>query len=453
MVVHNDYFLERAVTDKPPSTYAVVGTSLLWIGENEFAARLPNVYFSLLGLAAFYAFVRQATHSQSTAIVALFFLIISPLDIAYAATVFQDPPMLACALLSAWFISRQNWALAGLSFGFSVIMKPTGLWLLPLIVGIGMVCPARQRSISVGIVLSRTVFFIVFSTLPVALVYWWDAQRPQSFISLGASNNNPQRWIRSDEVWMRAETWLQTAGQITGAPAVGIILALLSVVWLLHAASKRHPTGLVSWLVTVYLIAYAGIYWFIAFSIWNRYVFLLTPFLLLIAAQAVVWLAGKRQSILVLMISFIVVANWQHIQSADRLSRAPGVKGVDELADVLNHHFYGAIVYDYWFGWSLSWYLGGAPGVWVIYFPTPESLATHMQQGDGAQYFIAPSEAQGRIWQTLLNGQQVQTIPLCRTREGGFVIYQLLPANIVIRDELPTDIPPPAFIPYECPKR
>jgi hypothetical protein len=451
LVLEGDWNLDRAPVDKPPTTFFIVGISLAVWGENEFAARLPNVFASLIGLAAFYALTRRCTGRRLVATIALLLFALSPIEIGYAPTVFQDTPTLAALLVGTWLVAGQRWGNGGLASGMAVACKPTGLWLLPLIVGIG----AMQRLIAsadrlavyrgkpcspvrgwFGAGLKSGLAFMGGFFTPVVLVVMWDKTRhAQSFIELGNYNNNPGRLIRAEEIKPRAEIWLNLLAGMAARPWLAVIFLFIALLWLGISACNREPGGLISWLITLFLIWYMGIYWLVAFNTWDRYILPVTPFALLLVAQGVGWLLTRltqvrqtryRMSLAIIM-AILLVISWNPAAQAVHRSNPPGVNGIDELADTLNRDFAGQIVYDHWLGWYLLWYLGPDPAVQVIYFPTPEDLACHLQHATTPPYFATPGAALAYPWLEILGSYGVTAEPVYHTQRGDFVVYRLHP--------------------------
>jgi hypothetical protein len=439
MVALGDYFLADTIIDKPPFTFWLTGNSLITVGESEFAARLPNALASLLALAVLYALTLRTTHRPSVANLALLLFALSPLDIAFAPTVFQDPPMLAAALLAALLVSRQQWGWGGLAMGFSIISKPTGLWLLPLVLGVGFISPMKCSAIGLSTLIRRAILFAGGMALPLGYIWYWDSRRHvQSFVELGAHHNNPGRWIRSEEVWPRLESWLELFTQVAATDWLAFIFLLVAAGWLVVAAMQKRRDGLISWLITAYVLAYMGIYWLVAFSPWNRYLYLLVPFVLIPVAQGIVWLVGRWRYGLSVTACAITIVSWSPAADATRLSAAPHTYGIDQLADTLNRDYRNTVVYDHWLGWSISWYMGRFSPVWLIYYPTPEDLANHLQYAEDEQYFIAPSAEQARPWVELLRAKGVGIAPVCRTAEGDYLIYRVRAANLVFEQGMPS---------------
>lgn len=429
MVLQGDWLLDEITTDKPPTTYLLIGASLSIWGENEFAVRLPNLFASLIGLAVFYAFAKQCSRNQIVALIALLLWSVSPIDIGYAPTAFQDPPMMLFTLLAAWMASRQQWGLTGLSIGMSIIMKPTGLWMAPLIIAIGILSTPQLLRFGLIRVLKNTFRFLIAFFLPILLIYTWDQSRTaQSFIELGSYNNNPGRFIRSTEVLPRLEIWLDLLSQFAANDLFAILFLLVGIGWLIFSA-YREESGLVSWGIATFIVCYMGIYWLVAFSTWDRYVLPIAPFALFIAAQGLTRLLSYLRGSIVVVSIVILTLSWHPAIEAVNRSNPPGVDGLSELADTLNHDYAGQVIYDNWLGWYLYWYLGGYPQVQIVYFPTPEDLAIHLQDADGLRYFVAPSFDLARPWLALLKSYNIFSQPVYQTPHGNFVLYRLIPPH------------------------
>ncbi len=446
IVLQGDWNLNEVATDKPPTTFFLVGISLSIWGENEFAARIPNTFFSLIELAVFYALARHITGDPHVANMALLLLALSPLDIGYGPTVFQDTPMLAWILLAAWFAARRRWGLAGFGLGLAVIMKPTGLWLGPLVVGIGLISGIVNiaQPLQPFAVLRRGAAFLLGIAVPVILIVLWDQSRlAQSFIELGSHNNNPGRFIRSDEVWPRAEAWLELVSQGIGNGWLAIGLGVMGVTWLVANGTRTWLVGedlrpsaapvpqadLTRWLIAGFVVWYMGIYWLVAFSTWDRYILPIMPFLILVAAQSLVWLAGYWRGSLIIIGLLVISLSWTTAIDAVERTDPDNLQDIDRLARTLNQDYAGQIVYDNWLGWHLQWYLGAEPQVWVVYFPTPEDLAHNLRDLEGVRYLVVPSTDTARPWLHILALKGIESKPVYQTQTGLFILYRLTRQN------------------------
>lgn len=421
MVMGNDWLLYDAPTDKPPTTYILIGLSMRVWGESELAARIPNVFASMIGLAAFYALAKRL--NQQAAALALLLYALSPLDISYAATAFQDPPMLACVLMGAWFAVRQRWGPTGWALGLALAIKPTAIWVVPLVVGMGWAAGAGEV-IPQGWARSRhhTLTFLSGLLIPIGLVALWDMPRgAPSLFTLGSRNNNPGRFVRADEVIPRVETWLHIGSQTVGQAWLGIILLIVAMLWLGVMAHRPTRLGLSAWLITGFLVWYGGLHWLIAFSTWDRYVLLVAPFALLIASQGLAWVVGYwRKGMPILMLAISVVS-WTSALHATQ--RPADIIGIDHLANTLNQKYAGSEIYDNWLGWYLQWYLGREPAVDALYFPTPEDLAAYLKAEHKSGYLVAPDAATAQPWLVILERVGVESE--LTDRQGDFVVYYL----------------------------
>ncbi|MCQ3931775.1 MAG: hypothetical protein DPW16_15075 [Chloroflexi bacterium] len=436
MVQQQDWLLNGATTDKPPLSYLLVGVSLAGVGQNEFAARLPSVFASLVGAAAFFALIRQLSRRIPTAHLGLLLYILSPLEIAFAPTIFQDTLMLTCVLLSAVWATHQKWGRTGVLLGLAWVMKPTALWVLPLVICVGIFSsPVWTLENAPPIPLSRILVkakqFVLGALLILAPVLVWDMARPQqSFVTLGGYNNNPGRLARADEIGSRAEAWLRLLGDALGGRVIGALIFLIVIGWLIYTAQNYHPARWVSWIIALFLVWYLSLYWLVAFSVRIRYLLPIIPFILLLVTLAIgEWASRWRWGVSFNAIGIILVMAHPAL-TARPLSREPQdfeLHGIDELADTLNRDFAGRIVYDYWLGWELGWYLGEETNVWLVYFSTPEELAAHLQTETGVRYLVAPNEELVQMWVYLLNLKNVQTSPIRYIH--SFVIYEVMPPS------------------------
>ncbi len=98
----------------------------------------------------------------------------------------------------------------------------------------------------------------------------------------------------------------------------------------------------------------------------------------------------------------------------------------------MKSEYRGQIVYDYSLGWQLRWYLGQNPPVLIVFFPTPEQLAQHVQNDDGLRYLIAPNRSSAEPWIALLAANNIASRIVYDT--GGVVLLELTPPHSNITD-------------------
>lgn len=418
LVLFGDWNLYAEPIDKPPTTFALVGTSLALHGNSELAVRLPNLWANILSLAVLYRLAKTFSDTHA----ALFTLLVatmSPLDIAFAPTVFQDPPMLLAILLGILLLLRRRWMWGGFWLGFAFCIKPTAIYLFPLGIGLALLYNTNWRWQD-GL---KTLGGLL---VPIGLLVVWDESRlAQSFFTLGNYNNNPGRFIRADEILPRAGHWLDQLMLIAPTPIFAIGLLIVSMIWLVVSAVLRHKSGLAAWWIAAYSVAYVGWHWLIAFPVYDRYVLPLVPFSVLIAGQGLAWIYAhwRKATIAVLAVAFIVTLR-PATAAIHHTNPATGQE-IDTVSRLLATDYQGQIVYDYSLGWQLRWYLGQNPSVLIVYFPTPEQLAIHMQNDKGFRYLIAPDQNSVTPWVALLAAYGIHSRTVYD--QGDVVLIELTP--------------------------
>lgn len=422
MVLHGDWNLYEVPVDKPPLTFALVGASLSLFGENEFAVRLPNALASLLSLALMFRLGWRVSGGFAGGWLAALLLALSPLDIAYAPTAFQDPPMMTAVLATTLLLLNNRWGWGGFAFGIAFCMKPTAIYLAPLIIVLALLQQDHLKWQAVR-------HFLMALAIPVVLLVLWDESRlAQSFFSLGNYNNNPGRFVRGAEVWPRLERWLGHLGASFMSPVVALVALVLGGDWLWYSTRHRIKSGLLSWWVVAFSVGYLAWHWLVAFPTYDRYVLPLVPFVLLVVAQGIARFAMQWRVVLVVGVLVLSGLNWHNANVLARIEPNVGAD-IDTVATLLNEHYSRQIVYDFALGWHLRWYLGSDSSVQVVFWPTPEQLARHIQHDDGRRYLIAPDAEQAQPWLHLLaaNGIGWRTV-----YSGNTVLYELSPPSVSV---------------------
>ncbi len=426
--LHGDFLLQDAPLDKPPLALAVSAGSFTIFGPTEFAARLPTVFVSILTLAVTYALAR-GVYSEYSPEVPLVLLALSPLDLAFAATAFVDPLLTLCLVASFWLASRDRWRGAGIAFVLAAATKQSALPFVLLIVAVGMarnLRPCWRRADY----RRRLVRFTVPVVIGALLLAAWSVARaaPVDFWALGVANNNPGRLIRADEVLPRLARWLDLLHDVTGA---GPLLALVALVPFI--GDTRRNT-VISLLLATGLLAFLLAYWLVAFNTYDRYLHPLGPLLLILVGYV---LAGLQHRLRItahtlplrhlapFLTPLAVVAIMPFTITALRGQLDIGGDhgqntGIDHLVAVLNTLPGGAIVYDYWLGWELGYYLGDQPHVNVIFLPSPQVLMQAVCANSPA-YFVAPAGLAGPWLEPL----QARNGSVSVLMDGPFNLYRL----------------------------
>jgi 4-amino-4-deoxy-L-arabinose transferase-like glycosyltransferase len=303
------------------------------------------------------------------------------------------------------------------------------------------ILPARIQA------LLRFVFPIVMCLVALNA---WDMARAQdtSFWALAATNNNPARLIRPNEILPRLSAWLTDAGTLLGPALVtALLLGLAAAVlgWRLPREAHRRET-LVDALLATFILGYGFVHWLVAFNTYDRYLLLLLPPLILLAARGIEKIkeltqrnreAEKHRGLSVPMCLCASLLGFYLLFSAFEASEGRinvgGDRGehdgIDRLAVYLDSRPLGAIVYDHWLGWELDYYLGQWTNKRRVYYPTPEALAADaLRQPDPApRYFPVPLDEPVRPWlEALCRAGFAVTLDYA---EPGFVVYRLIPPS------------------------
>jgi hypothetical protein len=268
-VVYGEWMLP-GVLDKPPLSLYASAVSIHFLGrhhivdevygvdlrQGEFAARLPNVFASILLTALVYALAKALfgySDCRGTAcrarvpLLAAFFTACSPFIIVFSATAFTDMLMLLCAIFGLLLAARRRPAWSGVFLALSVAAKPQGIFYLPLVLGVlfynywcvgthgcasaeQTTTPPKISNTRTRLALITFRFSFTFIT-GIALLLYWDAARPEtSIFVLGSDHYTIEYWLIPLETWgARLSTWLDYAGWLLGPPIMTWALVLVGV--------------------------------------------------------------------------------------------------------------------------------------------------------------------------------------------------------------------------------
>jgi len=428
-----DILLRGSDLDKPPLAIYSLAASFALLGPSEFAARLPNVFASVLTLAVLYRLTLALSRDRVTALLAALLLALSAYDLTFAATAFTDVQATLWALAAALLAARGRWGWAGAASALVVATKLNAALALPLIVALGLAQTARE-SVSPRALLPQLARFAGALLIGLALLALWDAARsPQSFWELNAARNNPGRVIRSDELVPRLETWARWLHYVTGAPLLNLVLLAGAIVNLGSGWRSRTRAALCDWLIAIWAIAFLAAHWLVAVNTYDRYLHPLVPFLLILAA---------RGAVRAVRAAHVSRAGALGLLTLTLIAMSPGVvgalrgelpiggdqgrhTGIDALADAINRDLSGAVVYENGLGWELAFYLGESPRAQIVHTPQPEALAEEMRGRADTRYFVAPSAAHAAPWLDALERDEITARRIQLEGSGEFALYAL----------------------------
>jgi hypothetical protein len=201
-------------------------------------------------------------------------------------------------------------------------------------------------------------------------------------------NNNPQGFVRADEVWPRLQEWLGWLRTLGGWPPANLALLAALLALVAHDVWRRRLTR-AAWLdlsLTVFILVYLAAYWLVAFSVYDRYLLPLVPLLGLLLARALVLPFSRRTAWAVLaLVGLMAWPAWRAARSGYPVGGDHGAyDGIDELAAYLDGLPPATVIYDHWLGWPLDFYLFDSPA-YTTYFATPADLTTALLEDSGEQ--------------------------------------------------------------------
>jgi 4-amino-4-deoxy-L-arabinose transferase-like glycosyltransferase len=463
--VNGDWLLHGPL-DKTPLTIYAAALSMSLVGVHplpngvldldihtgEFAARLPGTLASILLVATMYGLARALYHGRFVATVAMLLTALSPLAIAFSATVFTDGLMLLFVAIALAMIARGRWGWSGVFLALGFASKQQALYYAPLLLAVGWAVGRRgMMHHALTTSLSRIARFALPTLVMLALLLAWDGARaqPGGIWGLAAANNTPGRLIRSNEILPRLLKWTGYAQTLAGPSWLTAALGLVGasgVIGRVVCEPRRHAT-LVDVVLAAYLLIYGLAHWLVAFNTYDRYLLPMLPLVLLLMARGADW--GKnliqrnreterqRKVIsfapLYLCLSVFCLfslcptafeASEGRIQVGADLGEH---SGIDALAAYLNSRVLGAIVYDHWLGWELGYYLGPWSDKRRVYYPTPDALVAGalLQPDPAPRYFPAPADQPITPWLEALREAGFAITLVYDTPQ--FVVYELLP--------------------------
>lgn len=432
----SDLLLRSTDLDKPPLTIYLTALSFRAFGVSEMAARLPNVFFSLLTVAVAGRLASRLLRNRLAVWLTMLILALSPYMLGFAATVFTDVQATFWILVALNCAAADRWRRAGLAAALALACKSNASLFVPLVAAVGIVQKATPERRGRDIV--QRMWALAWPLLlGIATLMTWDlARAPRSYLTLAWARNNPGRLIRPEEVIPRLRAWWDWLGFLTGSPLLTALL--LGAVALMLARSLRHTHDrrtLLTWVLAGFVIAFLGWHWLIAFNTYDRYLVPLIPLLALLIGQTAAHLFTRiphqpalHRGALVLFVLIFIPGTLNVMHGEVPLGGDHGdYAQIDRLADRLCQYPTGTVVYDHWLGWEMAYYLGQDPPVTVRYMALPSDLSDEMRRAAAPRLFMTPAFAEIGPWLDALRQAEVLTEPIYTTPNGRFTLYRLTP--------------------------
>ena len=418
--VKGDWMLPGSL-DKPPlalylhaltmTAFAIdsdaQGVLYLLPHKGEFAARITGVFAALLLLVLLMRISQRLTGRADAALLTGVAAAVSPYLIAFGPSAFLDVPMLLLIAAAAWALLRNQPALAALLAAAAFATKPQAIWFAPLLLILLLHAwvgwRAVLRSAAAGL-------------MGLGLLLLWDSARPEtSVFALGLVNNQPDiPPIR--ELSERMLTWLGLLRWLAGPDALSLLLVAV-----LGFVAWRRASRMAA-IVILWALAYSLLHILGPLNLYDRYVLLLLPPLLIVLGALlgpVLW----RRGLGLLLIAVALIWPGPYPIGGDQGQH----RGIDELADYLNTLPVATVIYDRWLGWELGYYMGPWTNKRRVYYPTPEALAAGAAELDerGTRIFLAPLDVAAEPWLESLEG--IGFGINCDRRIARFRVFALSP--------------------------
>ncbi len=287
IAVWRDPLLAAAPVDKPPLLFYLQAICYPFLGPREMAARLPNLFASLVTVALTYKVTARLSLSPEDAsrcggwragLLAALLTALSPLAVAFGATAFTDSLMVAWGMASllAAASSRPGWT--GFWLGLGLATKYQAAFFLPLAAGVLWLQTRRGKS---GRPATPWARLAGGAAGPLGLVIIWELARTGrlSLVGSQAASYGAARLLRLAEWWPRLIEWVGLARYVLPPPWLALLLAL-AVAWTL---SRRLPLLL---LTTAWLSGCFLIHWLMNIHPWDRYLLPTVPVVSLLAGQS-----------------------------------------------------------------------------------------------------------------------------------------------------------------------
>ena len=415
--VNGDWMLPGAL-DKPPlsiyfSAFSMVAVAVtaddggvlqLDPHVGEFAGRLPNALFAILLTALMMRLAWHLYRDDGAVIIAGLLTAASPYILAYGASAFSDMNLLLWSVAALYCVLNRKHGAAGAALGLALWSKQQAALFAVLIV-MSLLTRLGRRSN-----LIRLALPLCF--LGGALLIW-DGARPETSIFLQAAVNNlPALLLAEPASWLeRLGEWPGLSAWLLGPPPVTVILlagAAIGSVIAGGAGKIGCQTLMFERAALVFIIGYLFVHTAFAFNLYDRYLLLLLPPLILLTAGRLANLLESVSRGRILLVALFALLSASAIWSLnegspigeDRSANA----GIDSLAAHLNDKPVATVIYDPWLGWELGYYLGQWNDKRRVHYPTAEALVKDALALDetGDRYLVAPVDQPLENWLTAL---------------------------------------------------
>ncbi len=428
--VKGDWMLDGEL-DKTPLSIYLSALSMMFTGvrqdeagvlhldlqRGEFSARLPNVFVDTLLIAVLFALTKRLSPQTNAPLLSTWLWATSPYAIAFGGTAFTDSLMVFCGVMALLLVMNKCYSAAGLWLTLSIASKQQGIFFLPL--GVLLMQNAPKRA---------WLHFFVTLVVGLGSILLWDSLRPEtSLFTLAAEHNTPSQLFTPVETWsQRLLQWIQYGQYIAPLWPLSIMLVIAGVYAAWYMKNLRWWLG--------YVGGYLALHTIIAFNLYDRYLLIIAPLLIVVGAVGISHALSQRLHHRIIRFGVVVgllLSLWGAWDAANGHMPIGGDKGkwdgIIEVANYLNQLPVATVIYDRWMGWELDYYLGVWSNKRRVYYPTPKALASGAAAlpEKGARYFPMPIEANETPW---LNALRDIGFDISLAYENArFKVFRLIP--------------------------
>ena len=436
--VNGDWLLPGPL-DKPPLSIYLSALSMIAVGVaadddgvlqldaglGEFSGSLSNACLAILLTALMTRLAWRIHRDRWAGIFAGLLATTSPYSLAFGASGLTDMSLLFWSAAALYLALAGRWGLAGLALGLAFWSKQQAALFAPLIAIVLLAGGGRRQAwLRLGLPLV---------ILCLALLIWDGARPEASVFAQAAVNNLPASWLVEQALWLgRLEHWLGRGLWLLGPPQLtGALLLGAAVI----AVSRRggpapgNRSRRVERALLLYVIAFLGAHVILPFNLYDRYLLLiLPPLIMLVAGQmARSTVSGARRQGLRFGLAALIAAGglWSLNAGLTIGGDRNASNGIDALAEHLRAKPVATVVYDPWLGWELGYYLGQWHDKRRVHYPSPAALVAGALALDeiGERYLVAHVDQPHDDWLAALDAAGFG-VALDYARDR-FIVYRL----------------------------
>ncbi|MBU0478524.1 glycosyltransferase family 39 protein [bacterium] len=295
IALRGDWFFQAEDVDKPPLLPYLAALSFRIFGFGDNTARLPNFFASLISIWLVYQICCKC-FDKNTARIAAFLMAISPYNILYGPTVFEDT-LFACLLLfSIYFLCIYKEFWAGIFLGLCFCAKQFGVLAMPIIGAFSIILRYMQWvqtkhsefSFYIKKPLMKLVFgfSMVFAGLLIWAVFFED---PRLGIIFQVNATGGVFKIMAGELTPRLFHWLSLYSKFTNSSVVNMFFLIsapaLIAYEILNLKNKHRFKNIISLCIGGYIALMLGTFTLFRFGFSPHYLMFIIPFVFILLAR------------------------------------------------------------------------------------------------------------------------------------------------------------------------